>query len=121
MTDTPSPRPSRSALSPAARALRLQRIFARLQDGAGYADIAAEEGFSRERLRQIVRAATAPGRGWDGPDHKRMQIARLTPALRLAADGSLRATKNTSSYCYKLSPGSTAIAARARISTRSWC
>src|SRR5271155_5487875 len=87
MTDTPSPRPSRSALSPAARALRLQRIFARLQDGASYADIAAEESFSRERLRQVIRAATAPGRGWNGPDHKRMQIARLTPALRLAADG----------------------------------
>ena len=65
----------------------LQRIFARLQDGAGYGEIVAEEGFSRERLRQIVRAATAPGRGYDGPDHKRMQIARLTPALRLAADG----------------------------------
>jgi hypothetical protein len=89
--------------------------------GAAWADIAAEEGFSRKRLRQIIRAATAPGRRHDGPDHKRMQIARLTPALRLAADGSLRATKNTSSYCYKLSPGSTAIAARARISTRSWC
>ncbi len=87
MTDAPSPRPGRSALSPAARSLRLQRIFARLQDGAGYADIATEEGFSRERLRQIVRAATAPGRSYDGLDHKRMQIARLTPALRLAADG----------------------------------
>ena len=86
MTDAPSPRPGRS-LSPAARSLRLQRIFARLQDGAGYAEIAAEEGFSRERLRQIIRAATAPGRGHDGPDHKRMQIARLTPALRLVADG----------------------------------
>jgi len=47
----------------------------------------AEEGFSLERLRQIIRAATAPGRGHDGPDHKRMQIGRLTPALRLAADG----------------------------------
>jgi hypothetical protein len=86
MTDSPSdfplPRTRRSALSPAARALRLQRIFARLQDGAAYADIAAEEGFSRERPRQIIRAATAPGRGHDGPDHKRMQIARLTPALR---------------------------------------
>ena len=87
MTDSPSPRTRRSALSPAARALRLQRIFARLQDGAAYAEIAAEEGFSRERLRQIIRAATARGRGHDGPDHKRMQIARLTPALRLAADG----------------------------------
>ena len=86
-SDSPSPRTRRSALSPAARSLRLQRIFARLQDGAAYAEIAAEEGFSRERLRQIIRAATAPGRGHDGPDHKRMQIARLTPALRLAADG----------------------------------
>ena len=86
-SDSPPPRMRRSALSPAARSLRLQRIFARLQDGAAYAEIAAEEGFSRERLRQIIRAATAPGRGHDGPDHKRMQIARLTPALRLAADG----------------------------------
>ena len=86
-SDSPSPRTRRSALSPAARSLRLQRIFARLQDGAAYAEIAAEEGFSRERLRQIIRVATAPGRGHDGPDHKRMQIARLTPALRLAADG----------------------------------
>src|ERR1700678_3252662 len=86
MTDAPSPRTSR-VLSPAARSLRLQRIVAHLQDGAGYAEIAAEEGFSRERLRQIIRAATAPGRGYVGPDHKRMQVARLTPALRLAADG----------------------------------
>ena len=68
----------------------MQRIFARLQDGASYADIAAVEGFSRERLRQIISAATAPGRGYDGPDHKRMQMARLTLALRLAADGVAR-------------------------------
>ena len=80
MTDSPSPRTRRSALSPAARSRRLQRIFARLC--SAWAEIAAEEGFSRERPRQIIRAATAPGRGHDGPDHKRMQIARLTPALR---------------------------------------
>lgn len=71
---------TRPALSPAARALRLQRIFARLQEGAS---IAAEEGVSRERLRQIVRAATARGKA--APDHKKMQFARLEPALRLAA------------------------------------
>ena len=76
-------RSARPAVSPAARALRLQRIFARLQEGARYKDIAAEEGLSRERLRQIVRAATARGRA--PPDHKRMQFARLEPALRLAA------------------------------------
>ncbi|HKN30786.1 MAG TPA: hypothetical protein VJY34_24105 [Roseiarcus sp.] len=48
----------RPALSRAARALRLQRVFARLHEGASYKDIAAEEGLSRERLRQIVRGAT---------------------------------------------------------------
>jgi hypothetical protein len=85
---TPSShRRSASALSPAARALRLQRIYARMQDGAAYAEIAAEEGVSRERLRQIIRAATTRGRPDDRPDHSRMQIARLTPALRLAAAG----------------------------------
>jgi hypothetical protein len=62
MTDARLPHAGRSALSPAARSLCLQSIFAGLQDGAGHADIAAEEGFSRERLRQIVRAATAASR-----------------------------------------------------------
>jgi hypothetical protein len=85
MTDLAEPRSTRPSLSPAARALRLQRIFARLQEGASYKDIAAEEGLSRERLRQIVRAMTA--RGKDAPDHKKMQFARLEPALRLAARG----------------------------------
>ena len=82
-----SPPPFRLRASPAARALRLQRIYARIQDGAAYAEIAAEEGVSRERLRQIIRAATTRGRQDDRPDHSRMQIARLTPALRLAAAG----------------------------------
>ena len=85
MTDPAKLSCVRTALSPAARALRLQRIFARLQEGASYQEIAAEEGLSRERLRQIVRAATA--RRKEPPDHKRMQFARLEPALRLAARG----------------------------------
>src|SRR5271168_3680296 len=54
MTDARSPRPSRSALSPAAR-----------------------------------RRRGADG-GYGGPDPKRMQAARLTPTLRLAADGVAR-------------------------------
>jgi hypothetical protein len=87
MTDPAEPRSARHSLSPAARALRLQRIFARLQEGASYKDIATEEGLSRERLRQIVKAATARGRTAALPDHKKMQFARLEPALRLAARG----------------------------------
>ena len=61
MTALAESRSARPTLSPAARALRLQRIFARLQEGASYKDIAAEEGLSRERLRQIVRAGIARG------------------------------------------------------------
>jgi hypothetical protein len=87
MTSSPSPHAAHSGLSPAARSLRIQRIFARMQDGAGYAEIAAEEGLSRERLRQIILAATRRGQQYEPPDHKRMQVARLTPALRLASEG----------------------------------
>jgi len=85
MTDAAELRSTRRTLSPAARALRLQRIFARLQEGASYQDIAAEERLSRESLRQIMRAATA--RATARPDHKKMQFARLEPALRLASRG----------------------------------
>ena len=85
MTDSAQPRSARPSLSPAARALRLQRIFARLQEGASYAAIATDEGLSRERLRQIIKAATS--RRGSPPDHKKMQFARLEPALRLAARG----------------------------------
>jgi hypothetical protein len=81
------PRLPRQPLSPAARAMRLQRMFTRLQEGAGYPEIAAEERVSRERVGQIIRRAAARGRDNDQPDHARMQIARLTPALRLAAAG----------------------------------
>ena len=87
----------RPALSPAARALRLQRIFARLQEGASYKDIAVYESLSRERLRQIVRAATT--RRNDQPDHKRMQFARLEPALRLAARGVAIRAHSTTRLC----------------------
>jgi hypothetical protein len=75
-----------AALCPfaAARARRLQRIFARLLLRLGRNR--GRRGFSRW-MRQIIRAATATGRGHDGPDPKQMQIACLTPAMRLAADG----------------------------------
>jgi hypothetical protein len=60
---------TRRTLSPAARAMRLQRIFGRLQEGAGYAEIAAEERISRERLGRIIRRARSRGRDGDQPDH----------------------------------------------------
>ena len=87
MTVPPPPAPSRRFLSPGARAMRLQRIFARMQEGASYQEIASEEGISRERLRQIIRRATSRRSRDDRPGHRQMQIARMTPALRLAEAG----------------------------------
>lgn len=88
MTNSSSPAAVRPALSPQGRALRRQRIFGRIQEGAGYAEIAAEEGLSRERLRQIIRVNEKhSGSQYDLLDHKRMQIACLAPVLRLATEG----------------------------------
>ena len=81
------PPPVRPALSPAARALRMQRVFARLQEGASYQDIAAEKDLSRERLRQTDCAQRPRAGKRAPPDHKRMQFARLEPALSLVARG----------------------------------
>ena len=47
----------------------------------------AREGLSRERARQIVAQALGGGRNESKLDHAWAQIARLEPALRLAARG----------------------------------
>ena len=66
-----------------------------MQEGWSYEAIAQEEGLSRERIRQIV-AEILSGRAVEPRrDHTRLQIARLDPALKLAAGqvaaGDLRA------------------------------
>ncbi|WP_158813294.1 hypothetical protein [Methylocapsa sp. S129] len=77
------------------RELRRRRIFRQVQDGLTHEEIAEAEGLTRQRIRQIV-AQSIERRVFDtGPDYLRMQVARLDPALRLAAakvaDGDLRA------------------------------
>ena len=75
------------------RDLRRLRILAQVQAGLSYAAIAREEGLSRERVRQIVAQALGEEAAGTKLDHARVQIARLEPALRLAAravaDGDL--------------------------------
>ena len=73
-------------------------------------EIAAAEGVSRERLSQIVRRATSGRDEDDQPSHRRMQIARLTPALRLAAAGVAKGdARSIPLRCCSSSTGSTAI------------
>lgn len=88
---TPTPempsKPAQTLSAPVARVHRLQRIFARLEEGATYSAIGDEEGVSGERVRQIIAAAVAAGVGKLAPLHRQMQVARLMPALRLARRG----------------------------------
>ncbi len=90
MTDLAEPRSARLSLSPAARALRLQRIFARMQEGASYAAIATEEGLSRERLREIVKAATT--RRGSPPTTRRCSSPGSSPHCVWRPAASRRAT-----------------------------
>jgi hypothetical protein len=72
-----------SRLPAAERALRRDRIFAKLLDGQSIAVIAAEESVTPRRVRQIIEQALQQ---WDADpvqDYVGMQIARLEPALRL--------------------------------------
>ena len=71
MTDSPSPRTRHSALAPATRSLRLQRIFPRTQDGDAYADVAAEGAFresgcGRSSARRRLQVAATTGRTTSG-------------------------------------------------------
>ncbi len=91
------PSPSSPSARPSARDRehRRVRILALVQAGWSYAAIAREEALSRERVRQIVAQALEAGEGETKLVHAQVQIARLEPALRLAArgvaDGDLRA------------------------------
>jgi hypothetical protein len=72
--------------NPAAVHDRRARIFLRMQEGWPYEAIAAEEDLTRERVRQIVRESLEEREADPERDHKRLQAARLDPALRLAAE-----------------------------------
>jgi hypothetical protein len=75
----------RRFLSEKERMLRRERIFARLREGWAYGDIAQAESLSSKRISQIV-SKTLQRRAVDGAsDHAMLQLARIEPALRLAA------------------------------------
>jgi hypothetical protein len=69
------------------REQRRIRIMAMVRAGYSYEAIARDECLTRERIRQIVTKSLAEAEGPGRIDHNRLQIARLEPALRLAARG----------------------------------
>ena len=89
------PKPARPKLNPYTKALRRERIFARLRLGLTYEKIAREEGVSDRRIRQIVADALRRQEFDDPTDHAIIQLMRLDSAHELAAravdSGDLRA------------------------------
>jgi predicted transcriptional regulator len=75
---------------PRTRATRAQmetrraRILAAIQAAWSYEEIAAREGLTRERVRQIV-VEMLKARGEDRLDRNLLHEARLEPAIRLAS------------------------------------
>jgi hypothetical protein len=68
------------------RELRRVRIFMRLREGRAHTDIAREEGLTDTRIRQIIHE-TLKKRDANAPtDDAMLQLMRLEPALRLAAE-----------------------------------
>jgi hypothetical protein len=85
MDNKTAPQPARPRLNPYTKALRRERIFSRLQLCASYADVAAEEGLSEQRVRKIVADALKREEVDDLPDHALLQLFRLEGAQALAA------------------------------------
>jgi hypothetical protein len=84
-----SPTPGAPAIRRTAREreMRRVRIMGMVRSGFSYEAIAGAEGLSRERIRQIVVKSLKDDEGGAREDHTLVQIARLEPALRLAARG----------------------------------
>ena len=65
---------------------RRRRVFARLREGFTYDEIAAEEGVSTARVRQIVSEELQKRAVDSGADHAKLQLDRLAPAVQLGAE-----------------------------------
>jgi hypothetical protein len=94
-TPTPPTPPARSAAASHKRAMRANRIFARMLEGQPYQAIAKAERVTDRRVRQIVQEWL---HRWDidpSEEYVLVQIARLEGALRMIereiADGKLAA------------------------------
>src|SRR6202044_2468197 len=65
---------------------RRRRIFASLREGFTYEEIAADEGVSPSRIRQIVSQELQQRAVDSGAEHAKLQLDRLAPAIQLAAE-----------------------------------
>ena len=65
---------------------RRRRIFAQLREGFTYQEIAAEEGVTITRIRQIVSAELQQRSVDSGAEHAKLQLEHLASVMQLAAE-----------------------------------
>jgi hypothetical protein len=86
---------SRRRLGAQGKMARRRRISAGLREGLSYDEIAAEEGVTATRIRQIVSEVLQKRAVDSGAEHAKLQLDRLTPLMQLAAEavaaGDIRA------------------------------
>ena len=78
----------RRRLTPFGKAARQERIFARLREGFAYDEVAREERLTPKRVRQIVAEVLRRREVDDGSAHALVQLARLQPLLKVAAEAA---------------------------------
>jgi hypothetical protein len=78
--------PARRRPNAHGKIMRRRRIFARLREGWAYDEIAAEEGLTATRIRQIVSEVLEKRAVDSGAEHAKLQLARLAPAVQLGAE-----------------------------------
>ena len=83
MTDLTSAHPARPRRTAHDRAMRGNRIFARMLEGQAYPAIAAAEGLTVRRVRMIVQEGLDRRDIEPRKEYALVQIARLDSALRL--------------------------------------
>jgi hypothetical protein len=75
---------------------RRRRIFAQLREGFTYDEIAADEGVSATRIRQIVSQELQQRAVDSGAEHAKLQLDRLAPRCNLRPRPSPPATSRRS-------------------------
>jgi hypothetical protein len=78
--------PARRRPNALGKIMRRRRVFARLREGWAYDEIAAAEGLTATRIRQIVSEVLEKRAVDSGADHAKLQLARLAPAVQLGAE-----------------------------------
>ena len=78
--------PARRRPNTLGKIIRRRRIFARLREGWAYDEIAAQEGLTATRIRQIVAEVLEKRAVDSGANHAKLQLARLAPAVQLGAE-----------------------------------